>query len=88
MCFRQSGIWRQHATFALTCENIFFHSRVKIGLVLLRLHKMHVSEWHVSRWNADSNDILRENVRRKTILKGKTKGIHKSQVRVENCCYS
>lgn len=53
-----------------------FHSRVKIGLELLKLHKMHVAERHVSKENGQSTDILRENVRKETFLKGKTKGIH------------
>lgn len=68
------------------CENMFFHSHVKMGLVLLKLHKMHVSEWHVSTENAESGDILRQNVRKKSFFKGKREGIHKSQVTVENCC--
>lgn len=85
-CFWQFGIRQQHATFALMYENMFFHSHVKMGLVLLKRHKMHVSEGHVSRENAESGDILRQNVRKKSFLKGKTNGIHRSQVTVENCC--
>lgn len=54
----------------MTRENIVFHSRVKIGLVLIQVYKMHVSGWHVLTENGESNDTLR---RKENLLEGKNK---------------
>lgn len=57
----------------MPCESIFFHQRVKTKLVLIKLSKMHVSDWHVIRDNGESGAISRQDTRKKIFLTKKTR---------------
>lgn len=62
----------------MPCESIFFHQCVKTRPVLIKLSKMHVSDWHVSRDNGESGakNLLTKKTRLDSVF-GETAGVFK-----------